>query len=311
MASISAFSSLAPPATEDTMEMSSPAQRPDDDIDIDFGDYPDGGQIEDDQMIEDAQTRPGTGTDDMMEDDTLPVEQAVVQEEVMQDGDVHDVAHVEDDDELIDYGDEEYQDAPHDETIIASESEQANQAIANHPETVESELTQGAVGTVLAHASSPTEILPPSSVIGEEVVYDESGADASHASEGAQSTSFNAGGAGRLTEERQEEQRLETVVETEEDTEDNTPGTPTDTGLHPMMIRYGDLHIPLFKSRRQPDGLLKDDNLASLSLAELMKNCRQRLAIKIGEDLSEDQEIHLGFDRLGLLLVEVSHTALL
>ena len=83
------------------------------------------------------------------------------------------------------------------------------------------------------------------------------------------------------------------------------PSTPTDTGLHPMTVRFGDLQFPLFKSRKQPDGLLKDDNLASLSLGELIKNCRQRLALKTGESLAEEQDVVLGFDQLGLVLVEV------
>ena len=72
-----------------------------------------------------------------------------------------------------------------------------------------------------------------------------------------------------------------------------------------MIVRFGEFQFPLFKSRNQPDGLLKNDNLASLSLGELIQNCRQRLAIKTGETISEDQDLVLGFDQLGLILVEV------
>ncbi|KAF2726059.1 hypothetical protein K431DRAFT_328 [Polychaeton citri CBS 116435] len=84
------------------------------------------------------------------------------------------------------------------------------------------------------------------------------------------------------------------------------PGTPTDTGLHPMILEYGEFEIPLFKSKHQPDGLLKDDNLASVSLAELMQNCRQRLASKLGIVIPEDQELILRFDNLSCNLVEAS-----
>lgn len=95
------------------------------------------------------------------------------------------------------------------------------------------------------------------------------------------------------------------AIDTSLDFPDDSPGTPTDTGLHPMTIRYGDLQMPLFKSRRQIDGLLKDDNLASLSLAELIKSCRQRISTKVGEDISKRQEFLLRFDRMGLVLIEV------
>jgi hypothetical protein len=88
----------------------------------------------------------------------------------------------------------------------------------------------------------------------------------------------------------------------------DAPSTPTDTGLHPMVIQYGDWEWPLFKSSKQPDGLLKDDNLASVALADLLNNCRSRLALRAGEDISEDQEFVLRFDSTGLTIVEVCYT---
>lgn len=95
------------------------------------------------------------------------------------------------------------------------------------------------------------------------------------------------------------------TVDTSAYVTNDTPSTPTDTGLHPVTVYYGELACPLFKSKTQPDGLLKDDNLASLSLHELMLNCRQRLALKIG-NVPEEQEFTLAFDHMGLMLVEVS-----
>jgi len=94
-------------------------------------------------------------------------------------------------------------------------------------------------------------------------------------------------------------------IETNLDTGIDAPCTPTDTGLHPMFVQYGDWEWPLFKSSRQPDGLLKDDNLASVALADLLNNCRSRLALKVGEDISEDQEFVLRFDSMGLTIIEV------
>ncbi|EME86725.1 uncharacterized protein MYCFIDRAFT_206925 [Pseudocercospora fijiensis CIRAD86] len=86
----------------------------------------------------------------------------------------------------------------------------------------------------------------------------------------------------------------------------DAPPTPTDTGLHPMVIQFGDHEWPLFKSRAQPDGLLKDDNLVNVSLAELLSSCKQRLNQRLGDAVSEDQDLVLGFDRIGLMLMECS-----
>ncbi|KAF7187574.1 hypothetical protein HII31_11107 [Pseudocercospora fuligena] len=86
----------------------------------------------------------------------------------------------------------------------------------------------------------------------------------------------------------------------------DAPPTPTDTGLHPMTIQFGDHEWPLFKSRAQPDGLLKDDNLVNVSLAELLSSCKQRLNQRLGDAVSNDQDLVLGFDRIGLMLMECS-----
>ncbi|KAK4631338.1 hypothetical protein CLAFUW4_03213 [Fulvia fulva] len=87
------------------------------------------------------------------------------------------------------------------------------------------------------------------------------------------------------------------------------PPTPTDTGLHPMTVRYGHHALPLFKSRNQLDGLLKNDNLANVSLSDLIKSCRERLPVTTGETVSDDQNLILCFDTMGLFLVEDSSAA--
>ncbi|SMQ47556.1 unnamed protein product [Zymoseptoria tritici ST99CH_3D7] len=84
------------------------------------------------------------------------------------------------------------------------------------------------------------------------------------------------------------------------------PPTPSDTGMHPMTVTYKGFEMPLFKSRSQPTGLLKDDNLASLSLSNLMANCRQRLEYKIGESISADQDLVLSVQNMGLIVGENS-----
>lgn len=306
------------------MEMSSPANRNnlDDDIDIDFDDYQGGVQVNDDeQMVEDGDaTRPTTATDDMMDDDMLPDEQVQADEEVMQD-DEQVEEQAQEDEELIDYGDDEFQDQPIEDTTLLAEQptdtgpslDDVDEEITRAPETAEDEIQNQPYveGTV---TETEQVFVPP-------VNFEDDLAPAT-ATDG--NVAFEAGDqdlAELLSDDVTKQAQYEAEADPDADEEDvppaisvntavsapvDTPGTPTDTGLHPMSIRYGDLHMALFKSKKQPDGLLKDDNLASLSLAELIKNCRQRLALKIGEDISQDQELVLGFDSMGLMLVEVS-----
>lgn len=87
------------------------------------------------------------------------------------------------------------------------------------------------------------------------------------------------------------------------------PPTPTDTGLPPMTINYHTYSMPMFKSKNQPDGLLKSDNFASLSLSSLMQECRRRLQGKVGEGetIPASHDIVLGFDGLRVVLFEVYH----
>ena len=327
MATTTAFGSLSVPAPDDTMEMSSPAVRNlDDDIDIDFEDYQGGVQlIDDERMLEDSEpTRPTTATDDMMEDDMLPGEEAHVDEEIMRD-DVPEAqdAQQQEDEELIDYGEDEFQEPVVDDTVIPAVEQSADVEYAGFtpldsgiPTAVDSTSVEAPGPTFLEEAQTEVEHNEePAQIIEDFLATEQHLADGTEHEDGH--ALFEEAENHEDTEHTENESltnqpadgadllNFRPPLNTATSTSADTPGTPTDTGLHPMTIRYGDLLLPLFKSQRQPDGLLKDDNLANLSLAELITNCRQRLALKIGEDVSEDQELVLGFEHMGLILVEV------
>ena len=329
----SSFNSLSIPAPEDTMDTSSPANRnlDDEDIDIDFEDYTGGVQVQDDErMLEDGDPmRPGTATDDVMVDDGEEAHVAIG-EEVMQD----DAAgqQLEEDEELIDYDEDDLQGQPVEDTVIPGVEEHPADVIdAATEEDVDEEIARSA-DDIAAEAPAPISAEQAEQIL-ELPVTDEGSLNLTESTEGAaamqtitkdeeqqhdsEHEAYTAYGE-QEEHANQEDDQLTTQdhgthphiqVDTNFKVHDDAPDTPTDTGLHPMTIRYGDYHMPLFKSRRQPDGLLKDDNLASLSLAELVRNCRQQLAAKIGEEVSEDQEMILGFEHLGLMLVEVSKSA--
>ncbi|PPJ58698.1 hypothetical protein CBER1_04007 [Cercospora berteroae] len=86
------------------------------------------------------------------------------------------------------------------------------------------------------------------------------------------------------------------------------PPTPTDWTLHAISVQYRDHMWPLFKSRSQPDGLLKDDNLLNVSLSDLISELRGRLAMKLDEDdsITESRELVLNFEIFGLMVAESS-----
>lgn len=92
----------------------------------------------------------------------------------------------------------------------------------------------------------------------------------------------------------------------------DAPPTPTDLTLHAMLIKYGAYQWPLFKSRAQPEGLLKDDNLLNVSLTDLLSNIRTRLASKVDEAdmITEARELVLCFDIFGSMIAEVCNTTL-
>ena len=332
MATTTTFGSLSVPAPDDTMEMSSPANRNlDDDIDIDFEDYQGGVDlIDDEQMLEDGDpSRPLTATDDVMEDDMLPGEQVTADEEIMRD-DIPQIQEVQqqEDEELIDYGEDDFEDQVVDSTVPQVVEQPADVEEIGF-EQVDEEIPAAFDGVAI---EAPVTLFQEE-VAGVEVPQDEPSGEATNLADGlatgaahddlADLTETQApvpeadADANDFTKHPVAESSTHTKVresnpvnfppllDTAVSTSTDTPGTPTDTGLHPMTISFADLLLPLFKSKRQPDGLLKDDNLANLSLAELITNCRQRLALKTGENVSDDQELVLGFDHMGLMLVEV------
>ena len=305
--------------------MTSPANRTlDDDIDIDFDYYPSGGHVPEDELMAVDPARPGTGTDDTMEDETLVQVEHHMAEEVMQD-DAMLVPELleEEDEELIDYGDDEIQDESLEDTLVAGgvmpvdigrhttgELGEDDLGSAQHDDLVHQpiaeaveiasgedslELGSSSAGHIDENIADTTKLAYPSSQNG---VTDEP-----QDLHNATSLVYDA-------EEPPADEQINAqpaiTIDTTLGTEAESPSTPTDTGLHPMNIRYGNLQLPLFRSQREPDGLLKNDNIANLSLNDLITSCRERLAIKTGENISEDQEIVLCFDYLGLMLIEVS-----
>lgn len=367
MTTAASFTSLQAPLAEDSMEMSSPAQPVyDDDIEIDFDEHIGGVELTDDERMADdtEQQRPGTATDDMMEDDAPSHDVEAPEQEMQDDFDAIAYEQAEPDDELIDYGEDDYQDmtegndqstfeppAPEitleDRESTDPDFEQVDEEIVREPETsvpvpevvVAEEAvpetvpaapdTNATEASEVSHVEAPsTEALPAeapptdaldNSTDEQAVVPEENAASAvatnvddEHNEDDNPATPHEVEPFPELPEdspELKDPASLPAPLDTNVDASIEAPGTPTDTGLHPMVIQYGDWEWPLFKSRRQPEGLLKDDNLASVALADLLNNCRSRLALKVGEETSEEQEFVLRFDSTGLTIVEVSLTS--
>ncbi|KAK4542649.1 hypothetical protein LTR36_006221 [Oleoguttula mirabilis] len=333
------------------MEVSSPSHSNlYDDIELDFDDgiYDGGVQLQEDEpMLTDGeQTRPETATDDMMDDDAQGVETAAPETDMQDTPDVEQqVPAQQEDEELIDYGDDEYYNqqqiedtAVQDVAEIDYAGEQSAEAALEDvdEETVhdpqEAGLQQSGVlftaeqpadlaSADVAQAQTSVQDAPAYAAqaifAGDENTFEvmedndqtlvaEPGADDAYPELmlGDLSAREFAGDAETL----QPSLTIDTISADNVEAPADVPGTPTDTGLHPMTVYYGTHMMPLFKSKRQPEGLLKDDNLASLSLAELMRNCRQRLALKIG-NVPEEQELTLAFDHMGLMLLENSRAA--
>ncbi|KAH9819867.1 Protein of unknown function (DUF2420) [Teratosphaeria destructans] len=349
MAATTAFPTLSVPQ-EDSMDMSSPHNAYNDgDIDLDF-DFDGGVNLpEDERMLTDGeQTRPGTATDDMMEDD-VQVGESYVGEAVMDD-DTTIVPHTaqDDDEELIDYDDDDVQNEqaqptgdqalPDVETVDYGQSrhieqieqpqefvEQADQENVRQPEeeTVEelepvvadereTEAAYEPAATQVDTAKIPqTEGLPIDDTTAAQVLSEEPAATTTDVGpvQAYEEQTFDSGGdtEGYAEEEQAAEPRL-TLDTSTRAASIEAPGTPTDTGLHPMTLLYEGISMPLFKSKRQLDGLLKDDNLANLSLHDLMHNIRERLARRIG-NVPEEQDLTLAFDHMNLLLVGNSRAA--
>lgn len=325
MATTVAFTPLPIAAPDDTMEMSSPGNRNiDDDIEIDFDEDHGGVHITDDeQMLEDGDpTRPTAAPDDLMEDDVLDGDQVIEEEEVMQDG-----ASMNDlqDEELIDYTEDELQDEAIEDAVIetvpneslSSETKHVEQSLAGDQDLRE-ENSFHDVAENLDHGITEVEAEEISPHLDEnnsaDAIDSATGDTAGDAEEEADYATHPHDNEEHLlsvvkhhaeVDEQAKDSRSSVSADGHLDAETDTQVTATDTGLHPVNIRYDDVQTPLFKSKNQLDGLLKDDNLASLSLAELMQDCRQRLAVKRGKPIPEEQELVLSFDSLGLMLIEV------
>ncbi|KAK1816264.1 hypothetical protein LTR12_009346 [Friedmanniomyces endolithicus] len=334
MAATTATSALS--VQEDIMEVSSPAnQFHDDDIDLDFGDGEyDGGVelLEGEPMLTDGeQARPQTATDDMMDDD-VPDTTLHVQEAEMHDTpDIQSPANDSYDEELIDYGNDEDLELQHiaDSAVdhVDEDLHSLHEQSVADVETLDEEILRQPEGV-------PVEQLE---VLDDFASYDFVAGD-STASLGTDQAAVQAG---ELTEEAQElhaEEYDDSAVHTAEEENEqpsevasaseqpnghpgivvdttsypflDAPPTPTDTGLHPVTLYYLEHAMPLFKSKHQPDGLLKNDNLAHVHLHDLMSNCRERLALRIG-NLPEVQDFTLAFDHLGLMVAGTSTAAFL
>lgn len=345
MAATTNFPSLSVPAPEDTMEMSSPANlQYDDDIDLDFGDGDgdhDGGVqlLEDEQMLTDGeQTRPATATDDIMDDDVQGTEVVAPETDMQDTPEIEQQPAEQEDEELIDYG-EDYFDHPQTEDAVVEDVtgvedadheqlegdiEEVDEEIVRHSEDAAIEQPGTLAGSEQVVETASEEVAHDQAYAHDGSAYanetffegDENAVPDDHdqtlvadpesaeALAGYEFADADAQGAAGDAEALQPPLAVDTSLTANAD----GPTTPTDTGLHPMTVYYSGHAMPLFKSKHQPDGLLKDDNLASLSLAELMRNCRQRIALKIG-NVPEEQELTLAFDHMGLLLAEVCDRA--
>lgn len=355
MSSATAFAPLLTPILDDSMEVStSPAgNHYDDEVLIDYDDYGTATLTEDEHMIEDGDPmRPGTATDDMMED---AEPRSPVNEEIMQDDPVA-VApdSYNEDEELIDYSDEDYQEdtqialddstvqiaeiqeldpivsaenvieseavdevvaQPQDEELIAEEPTANFLSAVEQDNVLDASTSEEAAAAVTVPDDDQTANVQQNDaanelsrqIDAEEAAAQELGVQAFEADEPEvqQTDPSDDQQAHEEVEELKNPPKFPGGLDTTAYFAPDGPQTPSDTGIHPTTIRYGDMVMPLFKSRSQPDGLLKDDNLASVSLGDLLDNCRTRLALKIGESISADQELVLNFENMGLQLVEV------
>lgn len=356
MTSATAFAPLLAPVLDDSMEVSSPAgNNYDDEVLIDYDDYGTATFNEDEHMIEDGDpARPGTATDDMMED---AEPRSPVNEEIMHDDPVTVApdSYIEDE-ELIDYSDDEYQDdtqvtlndsttqlteviehnanapaesvieteiveeatvqQPADETAVEKPTTNFHSAVAEDPATsasvddgavIAATVSDGDHAVNVEHDDAADEL--SRQVDGEEAAAQELEEQVFEADEPDVHTtgSSDVQHVQDETEPLKRPPKFPTGLDTTAYFAPDGPQTPSDTGIHPITVRYGDIIMPLFRSRIQQDGLLKNDNLASTSLGDLLDSCRTRLALKIGESLPVEQELVLSFENMGLQLVEVCH----
>ncbi|GAB7343449.1 hypothetical protein MBLNU457_1473t1 [Dothideomycetes sp. NU457] len=82
----------------------------------------------------------------------------------------------------------------------------------------------------------------------------------------------------------------------------------TVTGLHPTIVRYEGSEVFLFPSadlKSQEEYFLEDENLVNGSIGDMLESCR----VVLGGDISEDDELELTVEDLGLSLSEDSTPA--
>ncbi|CAK4030139.1 Hypothetical predicted protein [Lecanosticta acicola] len=348
-----AFTSLAAPAHEDNMEMSSPAANNlyDDDLDLDIP--LEDNHTDDERMLEDGEPpRPGMATDEEMGDDDPTLNTQVTEEEMQDDpldgSYLHDYQYDED---LIDYDDgfaDPAQSSIDNANVHNAEgsfdfpgaTEDVDEETVRQPEQRSVEPVEKPAAV---EAEETTEVAPPQEEPATEAadaveatITQSAPDDEIHTAAEAIETAVTTGDAEEPALEHvpaEEESGEAAAFAEDQDYDDESsfhkpppqlpgtldtslgqalegPPTPTDTGLHPMTVKFSDYKMPLFKSKRQIDGLLKDDNLASVSLADLLQHCRQRILIKIGENcVTTQQDLVLHFEQLHLFINENSHCA--
>ncbi|KAK4969006.1 hypothetical protein LTR42_009285 [Elasticomyces elasticus] len=323
MATTASFLPLSVPAPEVTMDISPPQnQMHDQDIELDFGDgeYDGGVDLLDDAMLTDGeQARPQTAaTDDVMEDDV----QQDAPEAEMQDTPVEQPpAHDQYDEELIDYGDEEDFLEPHveDTTIMNAEegfntfheqqidgAEKFSEEVVRLPEdpTFEQpENNEDFSSYELVHDAAAHD--PADDTAADDAQVEQHPAELTNGD--VDDLTYPAGKTGETLEQVAHPTM---TIDTTSNSLADGPASPTDTGLHPVMLYYSEHSMPLFRSKHEPEGLLKNDNLVNVHLHDLMAGIRDLLVQMLGEDaVPEARDFTLSFDGLGLMLAAESTSA--
>nr|POE73074.1 hypothetical protein CFP56_31013 [Quercus suber] len=337
------------------MDMSSPAHRQDDDdidIDIDFT-YNDDTLVVDDQMLDDEQTRPNTANDTAMDDDQ---DDTLVQEADMTDHPDLEVldepvvdAPAEEDDELIDYGEDEYladehiQEADSGESnvtpVVGNEQQRPNGIVQQISHEHEHGHQPGDIDTASQSAIVKIDETQDDATFATQIPRESSYRETSTVTDMAQGNDHAVGiqdvdqkNTIKQTDDSHQDEPEEPTAQAEEedvssdvaaksdklqatfvDTSvrraSDVPATPTDTGLHHMVLQFEGLEMPLFRSRQMPEGLLTNDNLVGHHLADLISSCKMRLQESEHADFSDDQECILQFQGLPLELRESSKAA--
>jgi len=98
------------------------------------------------------------------------------------------------------------------------------------------------------------------------------------------------------------------IDEIAQSSQEQHAGSFTVTGLHPTIVRYENSEIALFPSgdpTSQDEYFLEDENIVNGSIGDMLEACR----VVLGGDISEDEELELTVEELGLSLSEDSTPA--